>query len=68
MISKKEAQDAKAKLQQQFPGLTLGLAKAGDDYTIAARCKDKASLPANAPTSIDGVTIEYQFTGDIKPL
>lgn len=67
MASKTEAQEAKKKLLEQFPDLTLGLSKSGDDYTITARTSDGVK-PSNAPTSVDGVTVTYEITGDVKAL
>lgn len=66
MTDKTTAQAARSKLQSQFPFLSLGLGKDGDDWTVEVRSSN--GLTVSLPTSVDGVKIRFQATGPIVAL
>lgn len=66
MITKTQAQAVKEKLEKQFPALSYGLGKDGQDWTVEVRARE--AIPASLPCQLDGVTIRYTETGGIRPM
>lgn len=66
MASKAEAQVVQSKLEQQYAGVSFGLGKDGDNWTVEAR--DSGGQTIKLPASMDGVTVRFRSTGPIKAL
>lgn len=66
MADKTQAQTVKSNLEQQYPGISFGLGRDGDDWTVEAR--DTNGLTVKLPSSVNGVKVNFRATGTIKPL
>lgn len=67
MITKEQAQAAKTKLQASYPGISFGIGKSGEDYTVVARSTDLDALYM-VPSMLDGVKVLAENPGPIKAL
>ena len=65
-----EARAAKDKAKQLFVGnvgvVGIGITRVDDSYAIKVNLRDAVSDEEKAPTSIDGVPVQFEVVGAIR--
>jgi hypothetical protein len=62
-----QARAAKEKAKQLFTdNVGVGITRVGGDYAVKVNLSDPMADPENAPTSIEGVPIQFEVVGRIR--